>query len=71
MTTYVYVFWLQLGIFNIHCRSLMSIPTSFGCDEMRRKHLRAVQRTPLNRATSGPTLYVCNKLLELLSGWLI
>ena len=30
-----------------------------------------VQWTPLNRATSGPTLYVSNKRLELLSGGLI
>ena len=30
-----------------------------------------VQWTPLNRATSGPTLYVSNKRLQLLSGGLI
>ena len=30
-----------------------------------------IQWTPLNRATSGPTLYVSNKRLELLSGGLI
>ena len=33
--------------------------------------INEVQLTPLNRATSGPTLYVSNKRLELLPGALL